>query len=76
MREECANMPQNILPNHTDFPPIPKPLMDKLDEMYPERCPESNQSDRDIWIKVGERKVIRKLLAEFKSQNETTLAKT
>ncbi len=73
---EKVKMAQTKLNDSLDFPPIPKPLMDKLDEMYPERCPESSQLDREIWIRVGERKVIRKLLAEFKRQNETVLAKS
>tara|TARA_B100000287_G_C19982243_1_gene523011 strand:- start:128 stop:448 length:321 start_codon:yes stop_codon:yes gene_type:complete len=56
-----------------NFPIIPKPLLDELNERYPERSAESEWSDRDIWIKSGERRVIRFLNEMYKRQNENIL---
>jgi hypothetical protein len=36
-------------------------LIDALDETFPELCPDPNDSDRLVWIKAGERNVVRKL---------------
>ena len=52
------------------LPAIPKELLDALDEMFPEKVPSVHWSDREVWIKVGQRNVIRFLLAEFERQNE------
>jgi hypothetical protein len=38
-------------------------LLRMLDEAYPERCPDPKASDRDIWIAVGQRQVVRFLLS-------------
>jgi len=56
-----------------NFPIIPKPLLDELNERYPERSAESEWTDRDIWIKSGERRVIRFLNEMYKRQNENIL---
>lgn len=45
------------LPEDTDD------LIRLLDEAYPERCPDPKASDRDIWIAVGARQVVRFLLS-------------
>ncbi len=56
-----------------NFPIIPKPLLDELNERYPERSAESEWTDRDIWIKSGERRVVRFLNEMYKRQNENIL---
>lgn len=55
------------------FPLIPKILLDELNERYPERSPELEWSDREIWLRAGERRVIRLLNEMFKRQNENIL---
>jgi hypothetical protein len=55
------------------LPFIPQDLLDDLNRRYPERCPEVDWSDRDIWLKAGERRVIRFLNEQFKRQNENLL---
>lgn len=55
------------------LPVIPEALMKALDERFPERCPDPTWPDRDIWMDVGRRAVIRFLLSEFKRQNENIL---
>ena len=44
------------------LPELSADLIDALDALYPERCPTPNMSDRDIWIAVGQREVVRHLL--------------
>jgi len=45
-----------------NLPFSPETLIDELDAMYPERCPDPNLSEREIWIAVGRREVVRFLL--------------
>ncbi len=60
------------MPND-NFPIIPKHLLDALNERYPERSAEIDWADRDVWVKAGERRVIRFLNEMFKRQNENIL---
>ena len=36
-------------------------LLDDLDTLFPERCPETNAADRDIWFYAGKRALVRDL---------------
>lgn len=56
-----------------NFPLISKPLLDELNQRYPERSAESEWSDREIWLKAGERRVVRFLNEMYKRQNENIL---
>ncbi len=56
-----------------NFPLIPKPLLDELNHRYPERYPEMEWSDREVWLKAGERRVVRFLNEMYKRQNENIL---
>ena len=57
------------MPND-DFPVIPKDLMERLQELYPERCADPMATDRAIWMGVGERWVVRMLQSKFDEQQE------
>jgi hypothetical protein len=57
----------------TDLSFIPQDLLNDLNNRYPERTPEVDWSDRDIWLRAGERRVIRFLNEQFKRQNENIL---
>ena len=53
------------------FPPIDEALLKKLDEVYPEASPDHSHSDREIWMAVGCRQVVRMLRAVYlEQQNE------
>jgi hypothetical protein len=53
------------------FPPIDEALLKRLDEVYPEACPDPASSDREIWMAVGTRQVVRMLRAVYlEQQNE------
>lgn len=38
-------------------------LIEDLDDMFPERCPEPSMSERQIWIYTGKRLLVRMLKA-------------
>ena len=57
----------------SDFPRISPELIKALDALYPERCPEPQWSDREIWMRVGERRVVRTLQRIFDEQNRNIL---
>ena len=53
------------------YPPIDEALLKKLDEVYPESCPDPASSEREIWMAVGARQVVRMLRAVYlEQQNE------
>ena len=53
------------------FPPIDEALVKKLDEVYPESCPDPAAPEREIWMAVGARQVVRMLRAVYlEQQNE------
>lgn len=52
------------------FPPVDEALVKKLEELYPEMCPEITASDREIWVYVGSRMVVRMLRAVYLEQQE------
>lgn len=54
-----------------DFPAIQKALLDRLDEVFPDRLPKAlTYTDRDVAIAVGTRLVIDKLKDEYARQNK------
>jgi hypothetical protein len=53
-----------------EFPKVSKAVVDVLHQLVPERCPDSSESDRDIWIYSGQRQLVRFLQAKFDEQQE------
>lgn len=58
------------------LPVIPEDLLKELDHRFPERCPDPSWSDREVWMKVGERRVVRFLQSVFDQQNENVIGET
>ncbi len=56
--------------DHTKFPELDKALLDFLNERFPERCAEVNESERQIFIYAGQRSVVRLLNEVYKAQTE------
>lgn len=52
------------------LPPISRELVAVLDALYPERCPDLDDSDRAIWVTVGQRQVVRFIMTQFALQQE------
>ncbi len=57
-------------PNPTDetFPQVTEALLLKLEKIWPDRCPEITQADREIWWKSGQVSVVRYLRVEHERQ--------
>lgn len=51
------------------LPQLSLELVAQLDEIFPERCPDKSMTDRDIWIYVGKREVVRYLLSLVENSN-------
>ena len=57
-----------------DLPDLSRRLLERLDELYPDKCPDPSDSERDIWIKTGQRKVVNFLRDVYDEQNETIIS--
>jgi len=54
-----------------DFPECPhvsEALITHLESLYPEQCPSLRMSDREIWVMVGQRNIVRALRARYEEQ--------
>lgn len=52
----------------TPNPTISKEVVEYLNMIYPERCPTKHMSDREIWIAVGEREMVRHVTFLYEQQ--------
>lgn len=50
------------------IPYFTKEQVDFLNRMYPERCPEPKATDREIWMQVGQRQVVRHVNRLYQEQ--------
>lgn len=53
-------------------PHIPEIITDYLNMVFPERVPNAKDTEREIWMKAGERRLITWLEAQQQQQNEET----
>lgn len=58
------------------IPHITDELVEFLDALYPERCPELSWTDREVWARAGERRVVRKLKQMLADQIERAQIKS
>lgn len=58
---------------NSQCPPIPAELLQWLQEQYPERHPDINITERELWAEVGERRLIRGLSRIFEEQTDNIL---
>jgi len=58
----------NIIPLH-DIPA----LIEWLNSLYPERCPNPNDSEREVWMKAGERRVVNQLINKLNRSEDKVL---
>ena len=54
-------------------PPISQELITFLDARYPDQVPNPEETDRQIWRRVGNVEVVRFLKRLFEEQNENIL---
>lgn len=56
--------------DETRFPKIPKELLDRLEEIYPERSAAVTDTEKRLFFEGGQRSVIRMLRMHYEEQNE------
>lgn len=56
-----------------NLPEISRDLLEELETRFPDKCPDPRMTEKDIYIKMGEVRVIRFLRAEFEIQNQSVL---
>lgn len=54
-------------------PHIPEDLLKHLENAYPERCAELSWSEREIFVKAGQRQLVNFLRRTYEKQNENIL---
>lgn len=54
-------------------PDLSDGLLTALNALFPEQSPDPSESEREIWMKAGERRLIRFLNEQYVRQNETIL---
>ena len=57
----------------TKFPEVPKALLEQLEYLYPDRCPQVSSSEREVWLATGAVQVVRLLRHHYEKQNESIL---
>ena len=50
------------------LPALSQDLINKLDKLFPDKCPLLTDTDREIWYKVGQRSVIDYLQQTYDDQ--------
>lgn len=51
-------------------PIITTALVEWLEELFPNRCPKPDESDREVWMNVGAARTIARVRQELKRQEE------
>ena len=57
------------------IPPISKGLIEKLNQLFPERSAELDWSEKEVWFKSGQRNIIRFLNSHYDKQINSTMEK-
>ncbi len=55
------------------LPPTVIEMVEQLDESFPHRAPDPNDSEREIWMKAGERRLIDGLLMRLRYTEQNAL---
>lgn len=55
------------------LPIIELHLLEYLEKVFPDQCPNVSDTDRDIWMNVGSVQVVRHLKDIYEQQNDNIL---
>lgn len=55
------------------FPPLDPQIVERLTELFPDKCPDFKDTDREVWIKSGQSSVVRFLKKQLADQQNTVL---
>ena len=58
-----------------EFPHVPPELLEALERVFPDRCPDSELSDADIRERIGECRVVRFIKRHFLRQQRALQGK-
>lgn len=56
--------------NKKEIPVIDDKLVDYLDSMFPEKCADLKDTEKEIFYKAGQRSVVKHLIEKLKLQGE------
>ena len=51
-------------------PRISEEVIKYLDELFPDKCPNLEETEKQVWFKAGQRSVVNHLIKEQKVQEE------
>ena len=54
----------------TKKPRINEEVISYLDEIFPDKCPNLEDNEKQVWFKAGQRSVVNHLIKENKQQEE------
>jgi len=52
-------------------PKISKEIIEYLDKLFPDKCPNITDDEKNVWYKTGQRSVVNHLKKEKQVQEET-----
>lgn len=58
------------------IPPIPEGLLKELEKRFPPTYPDLSLSERELWAKAGEGRIIQFLRRQYNEQNEGRLKRS
>jgi len=58
------------MPKQIKIPIITKEIIDYLDSLFPDKCPELKETEKEIFYKAGQRSVVNHLIEKLKIQEE------
>ena len=59
------------MPKNIETPTLSEELIDYLDTLFPEKCADLNQTEKEIFYQSGQRSVVKHLIEKYKLQKET-----
>ena len=58
------------MPKQIKIPIITKEIIDYLDSLFPDKCAELDQTEKEVMYKSGQRSVVNHLIEKHKIQEE------
>lgn len=65
-----VDLPHNNSSKVINLPVTAIDLITRLDKLYPEKAPDPLDSERELWMKAGERRLVRTLLHRLERENK------
>ena len=58
------------MPKKIETPILSEELIDYLDTLFPEKCADLQENEKEIFYKSGQRSVVKHLIEKYKLQKE------